>query len=328
MFLAGVKGFGCVLRYFFSILSVPTFLFLGNSAVAETDKRPVVAITQVVEHAALDRTREGILDALEKSGLHMEILYENAQGNLPTAIQIAKKFASIEPAVIIAISTPSAQTALRATASVSIVFSAVSDPDSAGLITGDLRERVTGTVDLPPVSSQLDFFQALLPKMRRIGVLYNAGESNAVSFVGELKKEASLRNITIIEASVMRTSDVSAAVQKLAASSVDAIVLPQDNTVASALDVVVQHAHGARIPLLASDTDLIGRGVLAAIGFSRFEAGLETGRLAIEILKGVRPADLPIRPAGKEERVINGQILRNWGYTLPSALKAKVRVMD
>ncbi len=86
-----------------------------------------VAITQIVEHPALDACRQGVQDALTEAGFvtgkSLKWQYESAQGNMATAVQIARKFVGDAPDVIVAIATPSAQAAVAATKTIPVVFS-------------------------------------------------------------------------------------------------------------------------------------------------------------------------------------------------------------
>ncbi|MBN9564999.1 MAG: ABC transporter substrate-binding protein [Alphaproteobacteria bacterium] len=279
-----------------------------------------VAITQIVEHPALDSTRQGIVDEIKEQNADVSIEYENAQGSIPTAIQIGQKFLSMKPSLIVAISTPSAQAVLRGDEGVPIVFAAVSNPDAAGLTYKEVRTFVTGTTDLPPVDAQLSFAQELFPQAKKVGVIYNSGEANSASFIGQLKKECLKAKLELIESVVTKSSDVSAAVTKIVSSGVDFILLPQDNTVVSALDAVLRATTAAHIPIVASDTDLIVKGVFAAVGYSRYEAGRETGKMVMDVLRGVPVRDIPIHPAGKLKKIINMNLKQVLGKEIPESI--------
>jgi putative ABC transport system substrate-binding protein len=275
-------------------------------SVAQADEGSIeVCVTQIVEHPALDSTRQGIWDEIKSQKPDTLIAYENAQASIPAAIQIGQKFLSMKPKVIVAISTPSVQAVLRGSEEVPVVFAAVSNPDAAGLTHDEMRAFVTGTTDLPPADEQLIFVQSLLPHVKKIGVIYNTGEANSVSFVDQLKQECVRANLELVESSVVKSSDVTAAVAKVISSGVDCILLSQDNTVVSALDAVLKVANAVRVPIIASDTDLISRGIFAAMGYSRYEAGRETGKIVMDVLRGVLPKDIPIRPAGTLKKLIN-----------------------
>ena len=296
-------------------------LLSQGAVAAQADQVPFkIAVTQIVDHLALDSTRQGILDEIQSQQPDVLIEYENAQGSLPAAIQIGQKFLSMKPHVIVAISTPSTQAVLRGSGGVPVVFAAVSNPEEAGLTRDEVRSFVTGTTDLPPMNEQLTFVQTLLPHVKKIGVVYNAGEINSVSFMDQLKQECAKANIDLVESSVVKSSDVTAAAAKVISSGVDCMLLPQDNTVVSALDAVLKVSNDAHVPIVASDTDLLGRGIFAAMGYSRYEAGRETGKIVMKVLRGGLPQDIPIRPAGTLKKTINIKVKESLGIDVDEAI--------
>ncbi len=254
----------------------------------------------------------------------MEIVYENAQGNLVTAVQIIQGFVSQNPDVIVAISTPSAQTALTGAPNIPVVFAAVSNPEAAGLLHPSHRHHVTGTIDLPPLKEQLAYFKTLLPHLKRVGVIYSGGEANSVAFLTALKAVQNDYQIQVVESAVTRTSDVSSAAAHLIAEGVDAILLPQDNTVVSALDTLVNVTQEARVPLLTTDSELVGKGAFAAIGYSHYDTGLATAKVVAKVLSGVSPESIPVELSGKLEQLVNGRLVRAWSIALPKNIKVKI----
>ena len=97
--------------FFFVLISIIIFYCLKNPIVQDknTPNKPIVAITQIAPHPSLDAIRQGILDELAHQHKSVEIIYENAQGNITLAAQIANKFVSLNPKVIVSITTPSTQ---------------------------------------------------------------------------------------------------------------------------------------------------------------------------------------------------------------------------
>ncbi len=287
-----------------------------------------VATTAIVEHPALDAVRDGVRDALAEEGFRVgqeiRFLYESAQGNPAIAAQIAAQFVGNNVAVIVPISTPSAQAALTATSTIPIVFSAVTDPVAAGLVTNPARPggNITGVSDLTPVAAHVDLMLEIVPTIRRIGVLYNPAEANAVVLVNLLKAAAAGLGLTVVEA----TAANSAAVQAAAASlvgRVDAIYVPTDNTIVSALGAVVGVAEDANIPLFAGDTNSVTGGVIASIGFDYYEHGKQTGRMVARVLRGESPANIPVEFATGGQLFVNVGAAARMGVTIPATVIAR-----
>lgn len=268
---------------------------------SESSEQRIIAITQIAQHPSLDQIRQGITDELTEQGLlknrKIKIIYENAQGNISTAVQIAQKFASLEPEVIVGITTPSAQTvhaALRGK-DIPLVFSAVTDPIGANLVK-DLDhagEDITGTIDLPPTRLQLALLKKMVPNVKKIGVIYNPGEINSLKQIDKLDTLAKKDGIEIVKAPAFKSSEVYGAASKLA-GNVQAIYLPNDNTVVSALDSVVRVANENHIPTLASDDQSIKHGILASLANNQYQVGRETGKLVARILHGESAKKMPV----------------------------------
>ena len=160
---------------------------------ALADEPVAVAVTAIVEHPALDATRDGIKAALlaggYEDGRNLRFTYESAQGNPATAAQIARKLVGEAPAVIVPISTPSAQAVVGATRDIPVVFTAVTDPVGAKLV-ADAKHpggNVTGMSDLSPIGKHLDLVKEIVPGVKKLGVIYNPGEANSITLLELLR---------------------------------------------------------------------------------------------------------------------------------------------
>jgi putative ABC transport system substrate-binding protein len=284
-----------------------------------------VAITAIVEHPALDSTREGVLAALKEAGWtpgeNLEVEFQSAQGNPATAAQIARQFVGKRPDVIVPIATPSAQAVVAATRDIPVVFSAVTDPVGAQLLKSMDKPggNVTGLSDLAPVADHLALIREVLPEARRIGVLYNPGETNSVALVALLKEQAAGQGLTVVEALATKSADVQQATRSLVGKA-DAVYVPLDNTVVSALESVIAVGRQAKLPVFSADTDSVARGTVASVGFNYFQIGKQTGALVDRILKGEKPGDIPAVFAHGTDLHVNPQSAAAMGVTLSDAL--------
>lgn len=284
-----------------------------------------VATTAIVEHPALDAVRDGVRDALAaagfRDGIEINFLYESAQGAPATATQIANQFVGDAVDVIVPISTPSAQAVLAATSTIPIVFSAVTDPVAAGLVT-DIDQpggNITGVSDLTPVADHVALMLEIIPGIETIGVVYNPAEANAVVLVGLLIAAAGELGISVEEATATSSANVQAAALSLV-GDVDAIYVPTDNTVVSAFEAVVGVAEEAEIPLFAGDTASVERGAIASIGFNYYEHGLQTGQIVIRVLRGENPGDIPVSFATGGDLFVNVGAAERMGVVVPQAV--------
>jgi len=293
-----------------------------------------VAVTAIVEHPALDAARDGIKDSLAaegfKDGDNINFIYQSAQGAPATAAQIARQFVGDGVSVIVPISTPSAQAALAATKDIPIVFTAVTDPLAAELVPSLNAPggNVTGISDMSPMADHVALIKEITPNVKTLGVLFNPGEANSVSLVNRLKEVAAPAGLEIVEAPVTKSADVQAAARGLV-GKVDAMYVPTDNTVVSALEAAIAVADENKIPFYAGDTDSVERGALASIGFNYYDVGVETGKVVARVLNGEKPGDIDVAFATGTNLFVNKTAAEKMGVTIPDAvIKRATKVIE
>lgn len=220
-----------------------------------------IGLVQMMEHPSLDEIREAFLAELKAQGYDdskVVIDYQNGQGDMGTLNTIAQKFVGDGVDMIVAIATPAAQAAAAATDSTPIIFSAVTDPVDAGLVS-DLEapdRNLTGTSDAIPVDRIFALADELTPGIKTYGLLYNNGESNSVSVIRDVKVALNAAGIAFEEATVINSSEVTTAAQSLV-GKVDAIFSPIDNTVAYAMPNLAQIAIEAKLPVYVAADSMV-----------------------------------------------------------------------
>lgn len=314
-------------------------LALGALAVAGALAHTVVAaqsvaVTSIVEHPALDSIKDGVQLALKEAGYTeangLKWQFQTAQGNTAIAAQIARKFIGDKPDVIVAIATPSAQAVVAATKTIPVVYSAVTDPVAAQLVsTMDASgTNVTGVSDTLVLEKQMALVKQVVPEATRIGMVYNPGEANSVAVVKELRELLPTLGLTLVEATAARTVDVGAAARSLV-GKVDVIYTNTDNNVVSAYEALVKVGNDAKVPLIASDTDSVERGAIAAMGVNYHDLGIQTGKMVVRLLKGEKPGDLPSETSDKLELFVNPGAAKKQGVTLTEAfIKSATKVVE
>lgn len=313
------------------MIAVLTVLVLAFSSLAAPLR---VGVTQIVEHPALDAARQGFIDRLAELGYEegTDVVYDiqSAQGDFGTALTIAQKFAADGVDLVLAIATQAAQAAAQVLRDTPILITAVTDPVAAELV--DSIERpgtnVTGTSDLTPVRAQLELLTMLAPSARRVGVIYNAGEVNSVVQVNLAKAAAADLGLEVVEATAANSSEVLSAAQSLV-GRVDALYVPTDNTVVSAIESVVLVAERARLPLIAGEDLSVEQGALATVGIDYYQLGRQTADMALRVLQGENPAEMSIEYQNEINLVVNLSAAQRMGVTIPEDLLANAaRVID
>jgi putative ABC transport system substrate-binding protein len=280
-----------------------------------------IGINQLVEFDALDQCRDGFIQALEDNGYtdgkNIKIDYQNAQGEMNIAQTISKKFASDKKDLIFAIATPSAQASYNATKDIPILISAVTDPVKAGIVESMDKPgtNVSGTSDYLPVEKQLDLMKKLLPNIKKIGVLYNTSEVNSEVQVDELKNAAV--DYEIITMGITSTNEVNNAINSLV-KKIDVLFVPTDNLVVSSLPIIVRSTLQEKIPIIASEQGSVENGALATAGINYYKLGYETGKMAVEILKGAEISNMPLKISEETDIFINEDTLKALGIPAPS----------
>ena len=281
-----------------------------------------VGISQIVSHPSLDAARDGFKAALTDAGYDVDWDEQNAQGDQSIAASIAGSFASEDLDLVLAIATPTAIALAQAVTDTPVLFTAVTDPVGSALV--DSMEapggNVTGTSDAVDVADLLELVTRVAPDAETVGIVYNAGEPNAVTQVEWAQDAADELGLTI----ELATADTSGAVQQAADSlDVDAFFVVTDNTVVSALETLILVAEDKQIPVIASEGDSVARGAIATIGIDYYSLGYQTGEMAVRILEGADPAATPVEVQTDLALYLNTGAAERMGVTIPDDLLAE-----
>ena len=304
----------------------------GNAATgtqnAATESGYKVGISQFAEHGSLDNCREGFLEGLKEEGIeegkNLTVDYQNAQTDTGTASTIADSFVSAKDDLICAIATPCAASAYNSTMNtdIPVVYTAVSDPVSAGLANEDGSSigNITGSSDILPVEEQLKMIRAMLPDAKNIGILYTTSEANSVSALAKYKELAGDYGFTIVDKGIAQTADISLATDELL-TEVDCLTNLTDNTVVASLATILDKANQQNIPVFGSEIEQVKIGCLAAEGLDYVALGKQTGKMAAEILKGEKKAsDMNFETITEPGFYVNEKVAENLGVTVPQDL--------
>jgi putative ABC transport system substrate-binding protein len=221
--------------------------------------------------------------------------------------------------MVLAITTDAAQTIAGKTTEIPILGTAITSYTVAGLIDSDEKPggNITGTSDMNPVAAQVDLIRELAPDAAVIGLIYNSSEDNSVLQADLAKKQIEASGLKWEEATVTNSNEIQQAMQSLA-TKCGAIYIPTDNTVASAMATVNSVASEAKIPTICGESSMVMEGGLATMGINYYDLGYKTGLMAIEVINGKNPGDMPIQYADKSDEVtINGLVAEEMGFTVP-----------
>ncbi|GAB7388942.1 ABC transporter substrate-binding protein [Bacillaceae bacterium] len=306
----------------------------GASGDAQAKKAVKIGITQYVEHPSLDEARKGFLDALKENGYvegeNLQVDVQIAQGDPGNNLTIAQKLVADGNDLILAVSTPSAQAVAKQTKEIPLLFTAVTDPLGAKLVESIEKPggNVTGTSDTHPdaIRNTVQTIKEFFPEAKAVGLIYNSGEQNSVADVENAKKAIQEAGLQAVEVTVSNSSEVKQAADSLVGRT-DVLYVLKDNTVVSALESVVQVANDHDIPLFVGEADSVARGGFAAYGLSYYDLGYKTGKMAVEILNGKNPGEIPVGFPDNLELVINEKAAEAQGVQLTDAMKSNAKIL-
>ena len=256
------------------------------------DGKVTLGATQIVDHPALNACRQGALDKLAELGYvegeNLMLDYQDAQNDASVSSTIAQKFVSDKVDAILAISTPSAQSAYGAALAdgIPVVFSAVTDPVAAEIANADGTplDTMTGTSDQMPMDETFKLIKQLVPDAVKVGILHNTSEVNSDVLLVLANEVAAEYGMEIVDKGVTSTNDISMTVDAIL-PEIDVMLTLTDNMVVSSLPLILEKTYAAGIPVFGSEDSQVTRGSLASAGVDYYRLGLQTGEMIAKILR-------------------------------------------
>lgn len=296
----------------------------GCSADNSDSGKLQVGVVQITEHTSLDTIRQSFLDEMEALGYgedKIEFDIQNAQGEQSNLSSICKKFVGDGVDLIVAIATPTAQTAAASTTDIPVIFSAVTDPVEAKLLTDPEHPdgNVTGTSDAIPVDEVMQLCRELTPDVQTIGFMYTTSEINSQVTVEKAMAEAEAMGYQTKLMTISEVSELQQAAQSLA-EDVDAIYVPIDNTIAQAMQTLAQVGIDNQIPIYTGADSMVQDGGFATVGIEYTKLGQETAKMAAEVLEGTPVSELPVVTMEEFGTFINPDTAEAIGIEIPQEI--------
>ena len=266
-----------------------------NSNKSSDNQSLQVGIAVINSHPALLEIERGIKDELKAQNINAFIDSQNANNDANIINAIAAKFASDKKDLSIGIATPSAVALANHIKDKPVLFATVNDPVGAGLVDSldKGKGNVTGLSDAIPIKEHLKIFHTIYP-FKKLGFIYSSAEKNSVTMYNQTKEACKEMGISLLPVTIYNPSEVNMAAESLS-GKVDAFYVVTDNTLVSGITALISAAKAAKTPIFSEDyISAENGGILYAIGFDYYKAGRKTGKMAAEILKGKKPADMTV----------------------------------
>ncbi len=291
-----------------------------------------VGIIQIVDNGAFEDMRNGFMARLEELGYtedKIEFEYKNAQGDMTNLNSICQDMVNKKVDLIAAIATPAAQAIVNMESDIPVIFISLSNPVAAGVITEmeTPDKNATGTSNAIPINEIFELSDKLTPGMETYGLIYNTGEVNSINTINSAKEYLDSRDLKYVETTVASSADVQQAALALV-DKVDAIFVPNDSVVQSAMAQVAEAAKEAGIPVYGSSAVMVDSGAFATISIDDVQIGAISADMADKVFKGTPISEIPAIVVSEFTTVINIKTAETIGIELSQEILDSAVLLD
>ena len=271
--------------------------------------------------------KQGLRDLGYVEGKNIIIEYRNAEGKIERYSDLVADLVGLKVDVIFTSSTPGALAAKNATKTIPIVFTNVGDPVANGLVASLARPggNITGFSTLAPELSGkgLELLKETIPKLSRVAVVWNPDNPGKTSSFKETEVAAQALRLRLQSLEVRGPNDVEPAFQAAKKERAGALIVLRDVVVSSQITRILELALKNQMPAIYGDRGFVDAGGLMSYGPNIDDLFRRAATYVDKILKGTKPADLPIERPSKFELVINLKTAKQIGLTIPPNLLAR-----
>ena len=299
---------------------------------AQTPKRRVIGGLAYDSQAAARWFVDAFHKELEKLGWtvggNVEVHWVYAGGEVGRHDALAAELAGRKPDVLFAVGDPTTLALQRATREIPIVFSAASNPVALGLVQALNRPggNITGfSANAGPeiVGKRLELLREWFPDLSRLAVLLNPDEPGNRRILENYVKNGSQMGIQVTATNIRNRSEIEPELAKLAAERPQAVYVLHSALVQRNLDVVSGQAIAARLPTMCSVKGFVERGLLFSYAIPINEYVTQGARYVDRVLRGAKPAEIPVEQPTKFEVVVNLKTAQALGLTVPRLIRLR-----
>jgi putative tryptophan/tyrosine transport system substrate-binding protein len=314
-------------RTFLGLLAISAATWPVIALAQVPTKRPVIAVLFVGSQATTPVYRSAFTKGLREQGYvegrDYDIEYRYADGDLTRLPLLADELVQLKPNVIVVGSSPAALATKQATSSIPVVAAATFDPISIGLAASQARPEgnVTGILGSweTLVGKQLELAFELVPRAKLVGMLVDVAVSGAPFLRKGAENAAQAMGAKLLPVEVRAPADIDAAFQALTRAHANIVIVPTDPMFLNERRRIAELAVAARLPIVCGFREHVEDGGLMSYGIDPRENWRRAATYVDKILKGARPADLPIEQPTKFELIVNLKTARALGLTIPES---------
>lgn len=299
----------------------------------EKDSVPVIGFVDAFEDATIAQARHGFTDALARHGYAekdktVQIIYRNAQGDIPTLTQIVNYFISEDVDLMATCTTLSTITALQRTTEIP-VFMMVSPTPQRMNVTNSSGKEPSNLYGVAEELAYIDTSFSFIPKFVKpkgdrlvVGMIYNQSEPQSVDALERIKSTAARLNVQMEALPLNNSADAQLVTQSLLSRDIDAFFANPDNSVFASFETILKNCNQKNVPIFTSESGLVKRGALVAFGADIYQWGYQAGEQAARFLKNGKAHDLNWELVEKRVRVYNPEVAKKYGILIPGDFKA------
>lgn len=283
-----------------------------------------IHVLEYVNLPDVEDAEKGVLDAIRESGLVPERDYTtritNAQGDIATLNGLVDAAVTDRADLIITLSTPTLQATMRKAQLQPVVFTFLADPIAAGVAKSDSEHlpNVTGSYGSGDMEGMIALIRQVMPHARRMGAMYCPSEINSVVNHELLLKVAKRANFEVVSMGVSTPAEVGDTATALCSQQIDVFCLPTANITGAAFPSIAQAADRAKVPVFGFLTSLLVQGATAVVARDYYDMGHDAGELAVRVMRGEKPAAIPLKQATTSRLLLNRDAARHCGVSFPA----------
>jgi putative ABC transport system substrate-binding protein len=305
-----------------------TLLALPFAARAQQKAMPVIGVLSTASSPGptpfMAAFRQGLSEAGYVEGQNLAIEYRWAEGHYDRLPALAADLVGRKVDLIMASSPPSALSAKGATSTIPIVFRGGSDPVGDGLVASLARPggNLTGVFLIAGelTAKRLELLSELVPRARVIALLVNPNNSTAERIIRDVQEAARTKGLQLHVLKASSESEIDTAFASLVQRHAGALVVGADPFLSSRREQLVALASRHAVPSIYAWREFVASGGLISYGASLTAAHRLMGVYTGKILKGAKPADLPVQQLTIFELVVNLKTAKALGITIPQSL--------
>lgn len=310
------KNLSFLINFIIASFLLSTLTMPGFSLVA----RPVIAVIKSREIKPYNDAFDGVSKAFKDNGIKVSFVHYDIKGNREEGLKAVESISAIRPRIVITIGTLATEIAKERFKETPVLFCMVLNPVANGLIKSIECSGNNLTGASMDISSKYQFetLRRIIPNLGTIGVIYNPKETSQI--ISEAENVATEIDLKLNTSSVNSENEIPDAIKDLGKTNIDCLWSVSDSTVFNSfksIQFIILYCLRNKIPFMGISSSFVKSGALLAISCDSEDNGYQSGELAIQLLNGKKPSELPITVPRKTYLSINLKIADILGLKIP-----------